>query len=176
VEWTTDLRRLNSGEFEWLAGELFRREGWNVIETGRQDGPDGNIDLILTRQGQRTIVQCKRWTSSLVGVDEVRQFSGTLTGQGMPGSAGIFLTLSSFTPQALTEARAMGLTLIDGGGLYQSIEKARRAEPCPACNAPMRLDHSPHGWWFHCLKKGCNGKRDLSDKPARAVELLTLAA
>ena len=27
LEWTTDLRRLNFREFEWLVGEVFRREG-----------------------------------------------------------------------------------------------------------------------------------------------------
>ena len=70
VEWTTDLRLLSSSEFEWLVGELFKREGWTVKETGRQDGPDGNIDLELDREGKRKIVQCKRWASWPVGVDE----------------------------------------------------------------------------------------------------------
>jgi restriction endonuclease Mrr len=63
VEWTTDLRLLDAAEFEWLVGEVFRREGWAVEETGSQDGPDGNIDLRLTKAGARFIVQCKRWTS-----------------------------------------------------------------------------------------------------------------
>lgn len=44
VEWTTNLRLLTSSEFEWLVGELFRREGWKVKETGREDGPDGSIE------------------------------------------------------------------------------------------------------------------------------------
>jgi len=49
VQWTTDLRLLMPDEFEWLVGETFAREGWTVRETGRQDGPDGNIDLKLVR-------------------------------------------------------------------------------------------------------------------------------
>jgi hypothetical protein len=65
-EWTTDLRRLNFKEFEWLVGEVFRREGWNVREIGRDDRPDGNIDLVLVRSGQRSIVQCKRRTAQSV--------------------------------------------------------------------------------------------------------------
>lgn len=59
VEWTTDLRLLDAAEFEWLVGEVFRRDGWKVEETGRQDGPDGNVDLRLTRGGKCVIVQCK---------------------------------------------------------------------------------------------------------------------
>lgn len=45
LEWTSDLRLLDATEFEWLVGELLRREGWSVAEHGRQAGPDGNIDL-----------------------------------------------------------------------------------------------------------------------------------
>lgn len=59
MEWTTNLRLLSAQEFEWLVGELFRREGWQVKETGRQDAPDGNVDLELRRDGRRMIVQCK---------------------------------------------------------------------------------------------------------------------
>ena len=113
VEWTTDLRRLDSSEFEWLVGEVFRREGWTVRETGRPDGPDGNIDLDLTRDRQRKIVQCKRWTSRSVDVDEIRRFLGTLMREKLPEDAGIFVTLSSFTEQARQEAQQAGITLID---------------------------------------------------------------
>jgi hypothetical protein len=56
VDWTTELRHLNSTEFEWLVGEVFRREGWSIRETGRVDGPDGNIDLVLRRKGEQSIV------------------------------------------------------------------------------------------------------------------------
>src|ERR1700694_3747271 len=41
VEWTTNLRLLNAREFEWLVGELLRRDGWDVAETGRQESADG---------------------------------------------------------------------------------------------------------------------------------------
>ncbi len=41
VEWTTELRNLDSTAFEWLAGELFRREICKVKRTGRPDAPAG---------------------------------------------------------------------------------------------------------------------------------------
>jgi hypothetical protein len=172
VEWTTDLRLLDSSEFEWLVGEVFRREGWTVRETGHRDGPDGTIDLDLTRGRQRKIVQCKRWTSMSVGVDEIRRFLGTLMREKLPEDAGIFVTLSSFTEQARQEAQQAGITLVDNRNLYSRIEKVRRAELCPLCNTPMVLDRSPHGWWLRCVADGCSGKRDLSDDPGRAVDLL----
>jgi hypothetical protein len=53
VDWTTSLRLLTAEEFEWLVGEIFRREGFQVEETGRQEGPDGNVDLRLSKDGNR---------------------------------------------------------------------------------------------------------------------------
>lgn len=173
VQWTTDLRLLDSAEFEWLVGETFRRDGWKVSETGRRDSPDGNIDLDLTKDGQRKIVQCKRWTSWLVDVDEIRAFGGTLLREQLSGSSGIFVTLSKFTEAARSEARQTHLTLIDGPELYARVEKVRRPELCDICHKPMLLDHSQRGWWFRCTSAGCQGKRDLGSEPRRAVELLT---
>ena len=173
VEWTTDLRLLTASEFEWLVGELFRREGWEVTETGRQDGPDGNIDLVLTRDGERRIVQCKRWASWLVGVNEIRAFGGTLMREEMPGNDGIFVTLSDFSEQAREEAKKTGVMLIDRADLFGRVEKARRAEPCPICHSPMLFDRSARGWWFRCVADGCEGKRDLGQDAGRALELLS---
>ena len=173
VEWTTDMRLLDPAEFEWLVGELFRRDGWEVEETGRQDGPDGGIDLAITKDRKRSIVQCKRWTVQWVGVDHIRSFAGALLRDGLPGSAGVYVTLSEFTSQARIEAERIGLTLLDNRDLYQLVEKWRRPEPCPTCQSPMALDRSEWGWWFRCTGLGCGGKRDLGRNPARAVELLT---
>ena len=173
LEWTSDLRLLTGQEFEWLVGEVFRREGWKVTETGRQDGPDGNVDLRLTRGNDRRLVQCKRWISWQVGVDEIRAFGGTLMRENMTGSQGIFVTYSDFTEAAREEARKTGVVLLDRHELHNRVEGVRRIEPCPICERPMMLDRSQHGWWFRCTARGCAGKRDLASDPARAVELLT---
>jgi HJR/Mrr/RecB family endonuclease len=173
LEWTTDLRRLDAAEFEWLVGELFRREGWKVEERGRQGRPDGGIDLMLTRGRERAIVQCKRWRSWQVGVEDVRSFAGVLAREGLEAKGGVFVTLSGFTEQARTEAKQLGLTLVDNIDLYTRVEKVRRPEPCPNCGAAMMLDRSPRGWWFRCVRSGCGGKRDLGRDPAQALELLT---
>jgi len=171
VEWTTDLRHLDSDEFEWFVGEVFRREGWKVAETGRPDAPDGNIDLELSRDGRRQVVQCKRWESWFVGVDAIRAFGGTLRREGLEN--GFFVTLSSFSEAARAEAPRIGITLIDGPALFKKVESVRHQERCPVCGQPMRFDRSSLGWWFHCVTPGCGYKRDLGSDPGRAVELLT---
>jgi restriction system protein len=172
LEWTSNLRLLDSTEFEWLVGEMFRREGWRVQETGRNDGPDGNIDLVLVRQNERVIVQCKRWESWVVGVNEIRNFAGTLMREKLPAQSGIYVTLSKFGSQSRAEAEQVGIELIDSHDLLIRIETVRRAEPCPVCGSPMILAHSVHGWWMRCVSQGCNGKRDLGREPGRALDLL----
>jgi hypothetical protein len=173
VEWTTDLRLLDAEEFEWLVGEIYRREGWRVEETGRQDRSDGNIDLELIRDGHRSIVQCKRWGSRHVGVDEIRSFGGTLLREGLPAQAGVFVTLSQFNEHARAEAHEIGITLVDGAELYRKVERVRRPRLCDICEKPMLIARSQHGWWFRCVTPGCKGKFDLGSEPGRAVELLT---
>jgi ribosomal protein L37AE/L43A len=88
----------------------------------------------------------------------------------LPGDAGIFVTLSSFTEQARLEAQQARITLIDGRELNTRTERARRMEPCPSCKAPMILDRSTYGWWLRCER--CPGKRDLGSDPGRALDLL----
>jgi HJR/Mrr/RecB family endonuclease len=172
LDWTTELRHLSASEFEWLVGEVFRREGWAVQETGSTDGPDGNVDLVLTKPGSRVIVQCKRWEARPVGVDAIRIFLGTLLREHLSPDSGIFVTLSTFTDTARAEARASGLHLMDGPALHARIDRVRWSEPCPLCKSPMTLGKSQYGWWLRCRVPGCSGKRDLGRIPELAAELL----
>jgi hypothetical protein len=43
-------------QFEMLVGESFRRRGFTITETGG-NGPDGGVDLILSKAGERYLVQ-----------------------------------------------------------------------------------------------------------------------
>jgi restriction system protein len=186
IEQTTSLRSLSAAEFELLIGELFRREGWNVEETGRHGQPDGNVDIRIRRGDRQLLVQCKRWDSRQLGVDEVRKLAGALLREKRPGSDGVLVTSSNFTPSAIAEAAETGITLVGGHDLLRRLEDAGATEllasadqiknacPCPKRAAPMILAHSPHGWWIHCPSYyvGCKGKRDLGTDPRRALELL----
>lgn len=80
LETRTSLESLAAGgwrQFELLVGEAFRRQGYSVEETGL-GGADGGIDLILRKDGRRTLVQCKQWKRKQVGVSVVREMFGLL--------------------------------------------------------------------------------------------------
>ena len=71
-------------QFEQLVGEAFRRQGFTVTETGG-NGPDGGIDLILRKDSEKHLVQCKQWRSLKVGVAVIREFFGVMAAEGAAG-------------------------------------------------------------------------------------------
>ena len=167
IEWTSDLRKLDPTEFEWLVGELLRCEGWNVIETGHPDRPDRHIDLRAEGAGKRIVVQCKRWASKPVGVDEVCKIACTASGESTTDA--VLVTLSDFTAAAIDEAPRLGVQLVDGRALLERIQQVRRSEKCPICATPMILDRSSRGWGLRCPRfPQCAGKRDLAREPGAA--------
>ena len=140
VEWTTNLRLLDAREFEWLVGEVFRRDGWKVDEVTSQSSPDGNIDLRMSRGKENAMTfQCKRWQSWHVGVDEIRKFGGTLMGERRATTSGYFVTLSEFTPQAATE----GERLRDRVGRRRRAVQASRAAQTSRAVSNMWVTDGP---------------------------------
>jgi hypothetical protein len=132
------------------------------------------VDLRIRRGEEELLVQCKRWQSWPVGVDEIRKLAGTLMREGLRGEDGIFVTLSHFTEPVIVEAAKVGVKLVDNQRLVRRIETVRASEPCPICATPMLLDRSTRGWWLRCPRwaDGCTGKRDLGAHPGRALDLL----
>jgi restriction system protein len=66
------IRSISWKEFEELVAEAYRRKGYSVVENDGA-GPDGGIDLILRKDGNLFLVQCKQWKSSKVNVQVVRE-------------------------------------------------------------------------------------------------------
>ena len=71
-----DLRALSWQQFEEVIADAFRRHGYRVQETGGRGSADGGVDHVLTRNGERTVVQAKHWRSQRAGVTLVRELYG----------------------------------------------------------------------------------------------------
>jgi restriction system protein len=98
-------------DFERLVGEVFRRQGFTVSGFGGQ-GPDGGVDLGLTKNGQRFLVQCKHWRKRQVGVTVVRELNGVVAAHGAHG--GFVVTSGEFTQEARDFAPPrLGLALFE---------------------------------------------------------------
>lgn len=141
-----DIRSLSWRQFETYVGELFRNEGYFVLET--PEGPDNGVDLVLRKDGEKTYVQCKHWKTNQVGVDKVRELLGSMTAGG--AHAGIFVTSGTYTQPAKALARECGIRLIGGDELVTLIDShigdvmntvAQHTESsdvlCPRCQSTM---------------------------------------
>ena len=128
-------------EFEVLVGEVFRRLGYQVEETGG-GGADGGVDLILRRNGEKFLVQCKQWKAFRVSVEVVREMFGLMTAKGADG--GFVVTSGRFTKPAHEFAQGRNLSLIDGPALLQWLHQTkareifdqRKAQQVPVAQTP----------------------------------------
>lgn len=116
------LNAMSWKEFELLVGEAFRRQGYAVTENAGH-GPDGGVDLLLTKGGERFLVQCKQWRAVTVGVTVVRELYGVMAASGATG--GYVVTSGRFTTDAVKFAEGRNVELIDGEKLSTWIRTVR---------------------------------------------------
>lgn len=145
------LHAMTWKEFEVLVGEAFRLQGYSVTEIGG-GGADGGVDLVLRKGSEVSLVQCKQWRATQVGVQVVRELFGVMAARG--AAQGFVVTSGSFTSDARAFADGRNVRLVDGPKLFGLIQQARRsleagrpaAQPpstrtqapeCPKCRAPM---------------------------------------
>ena len=123
-------------DFERLVGEAFRRQRYRVEETGL-GGADGGIDLILSRGGRRTLVQCKQWRRRQVPVSVVREMYGLLAHHG--AHAVRIAALGGYTRDAARFAAGKPIELIDGPALLaliRSVQAGQGETQSAASSAP----------------------------------------
>lgn len=133
------LESISWREFELLAGEAFRRKGFTVQETG-QGGADGGIDLVLLKDGEKYLVQCKQWRRQLVQVNVVRELFGVMAAEGAKG--GFVVISGRFTEDAKAFAQGKNLQLIEGAELSDMIRQSRA--PAPRRNSQATTSEAPN--------------------------------
>lgn len=121
-----EVSRMTWQQFELLVGEAFRSQGYGVAELGGA-GPDGGVDLVLTKNGSRYLVQCKQWQAFKVGVSVVRELFGVMTAQRAAG--GFLVTSGRLTKEAQAFAAGKNITLIDGDRLAKFLRSGQAGRP-----------------------------------------------
>lgn len=123
-------------EFEMLVGEAFRLQGYQVVENVG-GGADGGVDLVLRKDRETFVVQCKQWRAYKVGVTVVRELFGVMAARGAAG--GFVVTSGRFTREANEFASGRNVRLIEGPALMGLIKQARnaRANAAPKSSAPQ---------------------------------------
>lgn len=118
------LEGMSWQDFERLVGEAFRLQGYEVTEQGG-GGPDGGVDLVLRKDREKFLVQCKQWKAFKVGVQVVRELYGVMAAQGAAG--GFVVTSGKFTEEAKSFASGRNVQLVDGPKLFGMIQQAKTA-------------------------------------------------
>ncbi len=107
---------LRRSEAERLISDCFRRRGYVV--TGFGAGGKGDaVDLGLTRNGARFLVQFRDWNKQQVGIAVIWALTSAIGAQRASG--GFVITGGQFTREARTLADLCGISLIDGAALAQ---------------------------------------------------------
>jgi restriction system protein len=172
------------GQFERLVGEAFRGRGFDVTETDSH-GSDGGVDLVLTKDDKRYLVQCKHWRVQKVGVGVVRELNGVIAAQGAAG--GYVVTCGRFTQEASEFAHSCRIELIGGDTLNLLIRKIKgegkeeegsrqsqnggspvQTASCPRCGSGMtqrvakRGAGAGHSFWGCSRYPACRGTRSMA--------------
>lgn len=177
------IRAMSCWEFEKLVGEAYRRQGYSVEERGGR-GADGGVDVLLRRDGQKIIVQCKQWRTWKVGVSVVREMFGVMVGEH--ADRVVIVTSGSFTKDACAFAHGKPIELVDGNVLVRLIRDVKTTQPasssqaaephqperacrvsetpiCPECGSPMVLrtarkgPNAGHEFWGCPRYPACRG-------------------
>ncbi len=151
------IKSLSWKQFEELVAEAYRRKGCSVVENDGI-GPDGGVDLVLKKDGNLFLVQCKQWRSYKVDVRVVREMYGVMTAKQANGV--IIITSGLFTQEAKSFATDKPIDLVGGNQLadliksvqanptysYAEINKPQKtANLCPDCGGELVLRVARHG-------------------------------
>ncbi len=166
-------------EFEALVGESFRQRGYLVEETGK-GGLEGDIDLILRKDGRTELVQCKQWQARQFGVATVRELWGLVAHR--KADALKIVCAGAFTVEAGQFAEGKAIQLIDGEGLLELVrgvqvsaptsgveptpvpDKNAMAPTCPRCHAAMFKRFNPQIgqlYWSCIMYPRCKGTQSI---------------
>lgn len=160
-------------QFEILVSEAFKRKGYSVQETAA--GADGGVDLVISKEGETYLVQCKQWKTTKVGIAKIRELYGVVASQNATG--GIFVASGVYTKDATAFAKANRIRLIDGNELHAMIRNEKQHESnsavtilddvkCPTCNSAMVVRVAKRGpkagnkFWGCSQYPQCRGARD----------------
>lgn len=172
------IRDMSWQEFELLVGEAFRRKGFAVRENGG-GGADDGIDLVLTKNGKKSIVQCKQWKTFSIGVPLIRELYGVMTSERANDC--IFVSSGNYTAEARLFAEDKPIWLIDGSELLEMVARVQ-VQPnikkpstykqpvatnpdCPLCGSAMVKRTARKGanagneFWGCSAYPGCRGTR-----------------
>ena len=171
-------------QFEEVIADAFRHHGYRVQETGGRGMADGGVDHVLTRDGERSVVQAKHWRSQRVSVALVRELYGVQ--RAMRVEQSMFVAVGWYTADSCQFGAQVDVTLVDGDGLLRIIAAGLDGAPlelrpdasatlaCPECGSVMvrrmarRGLHAGEEFWGCSTFPTCRGTVPIHEDAAAA--------
>ena len=147
------LDNLTWVQFEDIVHQYFLEKDYKVTAT--KEGPDGGVDLRLSKDGRTATVQCKHWRTKKVGVSVVREQFGVMMAEHADQC--FVVTSGEFTHDANAWAQEKAIALVDGEQLRHLLglfafdhirEPSIGLVPqtsCPRCSSEMVLRTARRG-------------------------------
>lgn len=124
-----EIDAMSGTEFEDFMAEILHRSGVEVLELTKASG-DFGADIIVMHEGERTAVQCKRY-SRPIGVKAVQEAVSAKDYYKCTKAA--VITNSTFTRQAAELAAESGVILWDRDAVYGFMAAAQDKSVRKAC-------------------------------------------
>lgn len=115
------VREMDPTDFEHLIAQLFRARGYHDVRVIGQ-ACDRGVDILVTNsQGERELVQCKRYRrGNNIGSAPIQRIDSYKRSRG--AIRAWVVTTSDFTREGQDEARLLSVTLVNGESLLRSLE------------------------------------------------------
>jgi len=162
-QWLTErqildyLKGLKPSEFEDYIAYTFKNLGYSTFSVGGSN--DGGIDVIAEKDGNKSLIQCKRYNKNKVTLHDVRDFYGALA-HDLANAKGLFVTTNIFTKEAEKFAEGKPIELIDGFKLIKLIKIAENKTDindiessdnlCPKCGGALIIKEGKYGKFYGC--------------------------
>ena len=117
-EFKQQIQQMDSRQFEFFIADIWAARGWETQVT--QQSGDGGIDVEVTRDSERRLIQVKRYSDTTVGRPDVQQYASLQLSEEDVDTI-IIVTSNRFSPQAERYAPTVGVEAIDADILYDII-------------------------------------------------------
>ena len=124
------LANLDPYDFERVVADYYRSQGYEVDHCGGEGRYDGGIDLKMRRDGEYTIVQCKRENANQVSHNVIHELLGVMVTE--KADRAIVVNAGEFTRHARESAdKEPRLELIDGDRVREMLPEYAQPVPEP---------------------------------------------
>ena len=118
---TRNFDDMGGHQFEHFCADILRKNGFENVEVTQGSGDHG-IDILAEKDDITYAIQCKRYDKP-IGNDAVQQ---AIAGKGFyHRDIAVVMTNRNFTPQAIEEAKALGVKLWDRDRLNKMIGRGK---------------------------------------------------